>query len=78
MSLEPGHNIDVPPKHGLRRGGDEIVVYMAYNAESSTDRSDILSDDFVEGIFDNVDDFDRCASAQSCRRVKIFVSNFQW
>ena len=68
LFLKQGQNIFVSPKHGLRRGQNEILIYMDCNAESSIDRRGIFSDDLVEGTIGNADDFDMSTSPRSSQR----------
>lgn len=68
LFLEQGQNISVSPKHGLRRGQNEILIYMDCNAESTIDRRGIFSDDLVEGTIGDADDFDMSSSPRSSQR----------
>lgn len=65
VSLGQGQNISVSPKHGLREGQNEVVVYIDCNAEKPIDLRGIFSDNSAEGTIDNAYDYDTCASPHS-------------
>ena len=42
MVLEEGQIVSVSPKHGQRRGQNEFIVYIGFDAASSMDRRAIF------------------------------------